>query len=65
MNNISIVLGVIAIIMILSMVLCGLWLRTHPTSNPGALKFHFQLGLATLIVCLVAIILLLVKVSKG
>jgi cytochrome b561 len=64
MKIISNIAGVVSIILILLMLLCGLWLRSHPTTDSASLKFHFQFGLATLIVSLVTIILLMIS-AKG
>lgn len=63
MKMISNIAGIISILLILLMLLCGLWLRSHPTTDAASLKFHYQFGLATLIISLVSIILLMIRVK--
>jgi cytochrome b561 len=64
MKIISNIAGVVSIILILLMLLCGLWLKSHPTTDPESVKFHIKFGLSTLIISLISIILLMIN-SKG
>ncbi len=61
MNILIKVVGIFSIILNLLMLLCGLWLKSHPTNEPGAHTFHFQFGLASIIVSIIAVVLLFLK----
>jgi 3-deoxy-D-manno-octulosonic acid (KDO) 8-phosphate synthase len=49
----------LAIVMILSTLICGLWIKTHP--DPSSAQFHGTLAIATCIITLIALILGFIK----
>jgi hypothetical protein len=61
MNIIYILIAILTILLLLSLLLCGLWLKSHPTNDPSSVKFHLQLGITTIICSLISAILLIVQ----
>ena len=53
------VLSWISIIMIACALLCGLWMKFAPGDNDA--NFHAMLSIATLVVCLITIILFMIR----
>lgn len=60
MKIISYAMGILSMLTILSMIICGLWMRSHPVDNTS---FHQSLGIATLVISLVTIIVMMVTIA--
>lgn len=60
----SIALSSLTILMALSQLICGLWVKSHG-SDPSSITFHTQLGIGTVIMTVITLIVLLVSVFKG
>lgn len=59
MNLFLKVLGVVSILLLVSTIICGLWIKSHPAGND--LGFHFRLSLTTVILALITIVLFMIK----
>lgn len=55
------ILGFVSIVLIACALLCGLWMKFRPDGND--VHFHATLSIATLLVCLVTIILYMIKIK--
>lgn len=55
------IMGVISIILIACSMLCGLWMKFGPGEKDG--NFHMMLSIATMLFCLVTIILFMFKIK--
>ena len=53
------IIGVVSIILLISTIICGLWIKFNPVGND--LNFHFKLSIITVILALVTIILFMIK----
>lgn len=53
------IIGVISILLLISTIICGLWIKFHPVGND--LNFHFKLSIITVMVSLITIILFMVN----
>nr|WP_308741878.1 hypothetical protein [uncultured Anaerocolumna sp.] len=51
-------LGIVSIVMLISTIICGLWIRSHPQED---IQFHFVLSLTTVIISLLTIVLFMLK----
>ena len=58
MKTASIILSSLSILMLLSQLICGLWLASHGT-DPSSLAFHSRLGIGTVVVVLVTLAVVL------
>ena len=59
----SIILSSLTILMVLSQLICGLWLQSNG-SEPSSIVFHSQLGIATVVMTVITIIVMLVYIFK-
>lgn len=62
MKLLSIITAVITALLLLSSLLCGLWIKSHNhTSDKAALSFHMKLGIISVSFGLISVILLIIK----
>jgi hypothetical protein len=56
MKVFEISLIVISALLILSTLICGMWIRSAvPNQTPESIRFHFQIGLATVLTTLLTL----------
>jgi hypothetical protein len=60
MTLISIILSAITILLVLSQLICGLWLRAKG-ADPQGVAFHARLGIGSAIATLVTVVVMLVR----
>ncbi len=60
MKILTMIIAVAALLLLLSMLLCGLWSKAKGLSEKSAKKFHTQLGVLAMLFSIAAIILLLI-----
>ena len=65
MKTISIIVAVITILLLLSTLICGLWIKSKGLTDPSSLNFHMQIGIASVIFGLISATLLLVQTLKN
>lgn len=58
MKLLSNITSILAIISLLSTLICGLWIRSQDTVDPSSTTFHMVIGVITVVLCILAIILL-------
>jgi hypothetical protein len=61
MKVFTIVFAATALLLLLSMLLCGLWSKSKGLSEESAKKFHTKLGVTAMLFSIAAIILLLIQ----
>jgi hypothetical protein len=59
----SIALSSLTILMVLSQLICGLWLQSHGV-DPGSLRFHVRFGIGTVVISLATIVVMLIFILK-
>ena len=52
----TIISSIITLLLLLSTMICGLWLNA---GNPGDIAFHINCGIAAVVFCFITLILLL------
>jgi hypothetical protein len=63
MKTVSIILSSLTILMVLSQLICGLWLQSHGADSSN-ITFHVRFGVGTVITALTTIIVMLIFVLK-
>lgn len=63
MKTITIILAAISILLLLSTLICGLWLKSKGADASG-IAFHIQLAIPTVIVTLATIVVAIVQLVK-
>lgn len=64
MKILIVIVAVTALLLLLSTLICGLWIKEKGLTDVSSLKFHMQIGIAAVISSVIAIILLLVQLLK-
>ncbi|KAJ49637.1 fumarate reductase subunit D [Clostridium tetanomorphum] len=65
MKVISLITGIVTILLLLSTLICGLWIKSHDlVNNIDSLAFHMRIGIASVIFGLFSTILLIIQVIK-
>lgn len=65
MKTIYLIVGIITILLLLSTLICGLWIKSHDLTNyVDSLAFHMKIGIASVIFGLFSAILLIIQVIK-
>lgn len=62
MRVFTIIISVITLLLLCSMLLCGLWSKSKGLSEKSAKKFHMQLGIITILFSMVTIIVQLLSI---
>lgn len=65
MKMATIISSVITLLLMLSAMICGLWMKS---GHPGSINFHINCGIASFAFCFVTLILLVVTlqhIKKG
>ncbi|RPJ38752.1 MAG: hypothetical protein EHM21_16415 [Chloroflexi bacterium] len=60
----SIVLSSLTILMVLSQLICGLWMQSQAVIDPSSVTFHARLGISTVVIALITVIVMLIYVIK-
>jgi hypothetical protein len=61
MKFVTVIVAIAALLLLFSMLLCGLWSKSKGLPDENAKKFHTQLGVTTMLFSIAAIILLLLQ----
>jgi hypothetical protein len=64
MKSIYVIVAVITILLVLSNLMCGFWIKSHGPVDASSISFHMNLGVATSIFALVTSVLLIVLLKK-
>lgn len=65
MKIISLIAGITTILLLLSTLICGLWIKSQSlTNNIDSLSFHMKIGIASVIFGLFSAILLITQAIR-
>ena len=64
MNTLSIILSSLTILMLLSQLICGLWLKFQGT-DASSVAFHTRFGIGTVALTLITVTVMLVSVLRN
>lgn len=68
MKILAIIMSVLSGLFLLSVLICGLWIKTQKATlavPQEAVNFHVNLGIATVVVTLLTIVILVFKYVRG
>lgn len=60
MKIFTVIIAIAALLLLFSMLLCGLWSKSKGLLEESAKKFHMQLGITTMLLSIASIILMLI-----
>lgn len=58
------VLSVSTMLMLLSTLICGLWIKANNVVEPSSLQFHMVLGILSVVLAVVLLVVLMVVLRK-
>lgn len=61
MKTISIIIAAITALLLLSTLICGLWISKNSPADAGSLKFHMQISIASVLFGLATVVLLIIQ----
>ncbi|WP_342757534.1 hypothetical protein [Kineothrix sedimenti] len=64
MKKATIISAVITVLLLLSTMICGLWLRANNISDPGSFDFHVNCGIAAVVFSVITLCLAIVTFSR-
>ncbi len=57
MRTLTLILGVLAGLLLVSTLICGLWMRAQAVVDPSSVSFHMMIGVAAVLVTAVTLVL--------
>lgn len=64
MKKATIISAVMTVLLLLSTMICGLWLRANNISNPSSFGFHVNCGIAAVVFSVITLCLAIVTFSR-
>jgi len=61
----TIVLSSLSALMLLSTLICGLWMRSQATVAPDSVRFHMNIGVASVILVIITLGLVMIQALRG
>ena len=59
MKTASLISAILMALLILSTMICGLWMRANGIADTGSIDFHITCGIASVVFCLITMTLLI------
>lgn len=60
MKNVTLFSSIITTILIMTTMICGMWMKANNISDPSSIAFHMNFGIASVVFCFITMILLLI-----
>ncbi|KAB1434536.1 hypothetical protein [Candidatus Galacturonibacter soehngenii] len=60
MKTVTLISSIITTLLIMSTMICGMWLKAKNISDPSSLAFHMNFGIASVVFCFITMILLII-----
>ena len=60
----ALVSAVVTVLVVVSTMICGLWIRANNVTDPGSLDFHRTIGIASVVCCVITAILVIVLIRR-
>ncbi|MDF2511999.1 MAG: hypothetical protein K0S04_1865 [Herbinix sp.] len=64
MKKVTIISAVITVLLLMSTMVCGLWLRANNISDPGSFDFHVNCGIASFVFSVITLCLAIITLSR-
>ncbi|MDF2985575.1 MAG: hypothetical protein K0R50_1085 [Eubacterium sp.] len=65
MKVFSLIIAVITGLLLFSTIVCGLWIRANKITDVSSIKFHMNIGIASVIFGFITVILLIMYAVKS
>lgn len=64
MKTATLISAILTALLILSTMICGLWMRANNIADPGSIDFHITCGVASVVFCLITMTLLIALLGR-
>ncbi|WMC93578.1 hypothetical protein [Kineothrix sp. MB12-C1] len=64
MKKATIICAIFTVVLLLSTMICGLWLRANNISDPGSFDFHVNCGIAAVVFSVMTLCLAIATFSR-
>jgi len=64
MKTLTMVSAILAVLAVLSTVICGLWIRANNVSDPSSINFHRTMGILSLVCCAITVVLVIILIRR-
>jgi heme/copper-type cytochrome/quinol oxidase subunit 4 len=61
MKTLTLIVAILAIVCLLSTLICGLWMKQQTNVEASSINFHVTLGIASVVLGVLSILLLLIR----
>ena len=63
MKTASLISAILTAMLLLSTMVCGLWMTANNITNVGSINFHITCGVASVVFCLITLALLIAQLG--
>lgn len=60
MKSATLISAIITTLLMMTTMICGLWMKANNISDAGSLNFHINCGIASVVFCFITLLLLIV-----
>lgn len=60
MKNATLISSIITTLLILTTMICGMWIKAKNISDSSSLAFHMNFGIASVVFCFITMVLLII-----
>ena len=64
MKTITLLSAILTVLVVLSTMICGLWIRANNVTDLGSLNFHRTIGIASVICCTITAIMVIILLRR-
>lgn len=64
MKTATLISAILTALLILSTMICGLWMRANSITEAGSINFHITCGVASAVFCLITMALLIILLGR-
>lgn len=64
MKIVTMISSVLTFLLLLSTMICGLWMKANNVTDPSSFAFHMNCGIASVVFCFITIVLLAVTLRQ-
>lgn len=65
MKIVTMISAIITFLLLLSTMICGLWLKANNVTDPSSFSFHINCGIASVAFCFITMVLLAFTLHKA
>jgi len=60
----TLVSAILTVLVVVSTMICGLWISANNVTDPSSIHFHKTIGIASVICCIITAVLVIILVRR-